>query len=206
MGAMDKGGWDEEEWEQYLRRADARTAKFQELYETFRHHPRRNEIIAQEMGWRDALLKCGGPSGGCAECPKRLGCEAYEMLYLTADPDSIANDPEAAALLMGFHAVEEISAYDAAQRFVDDLERQVQRTPTALEDQEVREALEAAQTVPVKIAEGHGIGYEPDALCGNIASCKRARAHLARCVDLLRNAADRRVLPEAIHQAIRARA
>jgi len=206
MAMAARGGWSERDWETFLSRADARAARFQELYETLRDVPNRNEIIAREMGWKEALPGCGGLAEDCAECPDRLGCEAYEMLHLMAHPESIPKDPEVVALLEGFRSVERIPAYNAALRFVETLKRLVRRTPTALEDAAVKEALALAQMTPARIAAGHGIGYDRDAVWGNIASCKRAGAHILRCVELLGHAGERGVLPRQSVRALIARA
>src|SRR5262245_14062320 len=43
--------WTEAQWEAFMKRADARSAKFGELLETFQDHPNRDAIIDHEMGW-----------------------------------------------------------------------------------------------------------------------------------------------------------
>jgi hypothetical protein len=39
------------EWETFLKQSDARTDKFQKLYEKYQDHPEQKKIVAQEMGW-----------------------------------------------------------------------------------------------------------------------------------------------------------
>ena len=42
--------WDEYEWERFLQQQDQKTEKYMELLETYLDDPRRDEIIAREMG------------------------------------------------------------------------------------------------------------------------------------------------------------
>ena len=43
--------WDEYDWERFLQQQDSKTEKYMELLEKYLDDPRRDEIIAQEMGW-----------------------------------------------------------------------------------------------------------------------------------------------------------
>jgi hypothetical protein len=45
------GIWDEYDWERFLQQQDQRTEKYMELLEKYIDDPRRDEIIAREMGW-----------------------------------------------------------------------------------------------------------------------------------------------------------
>ncbi len=47
--------WDEYEWERFLQQQDQKTEKYMELLETYLDDPRRDEIIAREMGWTQLL-------------------------------------------------------------------------------------------------------------------------------------------------------
>jgi len=47
--------WDEFEWERFLREQDEKTEKYMELMEQYVDDPRRDEIIAREMGWSELL-------------------------------------------------------------------------------------------------------------------------------------------------------
>jgi hypothetical protein len=47
--------WDEYDWERFLRQQDQKTEKYMELLEKYLDHPRRDEIIAREMGWSDVV-------------------------------------------------------------------------------------------------------------------------------------------------------
>ncbi|MEO7723608.1 MAG: hypothetical protein ABIU29_02805 [Chthoniobacterales bacterium] len=43
--------WDEYEWERFLLQQDQKTEKYMELLEKYIDDPRRDEIVAREMGW-----------------------------------------------------------------------------------------------------------------------------------------------------------
>ena len=47
--------WDEFEWERFLQEQDEKTEKYMELMEKYLDDPRRDEIIAREMGWPELL-------------------------------------------------------------------------------------------------------------------------------------------------------
>ena len=188
--------WDEYDWERFLQRADVRTAKFQELFETLVHHPDRDRLIAHEMGWEEMLDERACGDRDCAKCDTRFECEAYEMLRLMSEPDNLDEDPDAADLIACFEQVRDIPAYQAANDFAEHLEETLrQRAPEHVRDSDVRNALFAAQMAPAQVAGGHGIGYERDALCGNIANCKRALRSISTCMDHLHELAKRLILP-----------
>ncbi len=43
--------WNEYEWERFLQQQDQKTEKYMELLEKYIDDPRRDEIVAREMGW-----------------------------------------------------------------------------------------------------------------------------------------------------------
>ena len=181
--SINREGWDEDDWEQFLLRQDALNAKYQELYETLRHHPERDEIIAREMNWNlpaevdeaDDLLDDDEDEGpddldldlalGCDE-ESCEGCDAY------GDEDDL-------------HGLGDTPAYALAHEFADDLEQQF--APRALDRPEAEDSIaavtRAAYDVSARIVNGHSIGYERETLCGNIACCRRALASLNECID-----------------------
>ncbi|NQT87358.1 hypothetical protein HQ560_11370 [bacterium] len=175
--SVNREDWDEDDWEQFLLRQDALNAKYQELYETLRCHPERDEIIAREMNWNlppdidddDALfdddLDDLTDEQGCDE-ESCSGCNSF------MEEDAM-------------YGLDDIPVYELAQEFAADLEGRV--APFALDDEsredEIMAVTQIAYDVPARIVNGHGIGYERDALCGNIACCKRALASLNECVD-----------------------
>ena len=204
--ASDAETWDEDDWELFLRQADVRTAKYQELFETLADHPARDTIIAHEMGWDSFFEECRSRVENCDACPDRFECEAYEMLRLMEGPDNIEDDPEAEELLDCFERVKEISAYQRAYEFAVDLEQRFRHCfADDFDDEAVHAALLSASMAPAQIAGGHGIGYERDSLCGNIANCKRALKNVETCLASLRELERRRLLPSTESLALRRR-
>lgn len=188
--------WTEEEWEAFLRQADARTAKYQELFETLIDHPSRDAIIAHEMGWDSFFEQCRTKVDSCEECADRFECEVYEMLRLMEGPDNLDDDPEAAELLECFEEVKKIPAYRDACAFsvgLEDCFRALFADNAA--DEVIHKALMSATMAPAQIAGGHGIGYDRQSLCGNIANCKRALENVQACMKHLEDLEQRRVLP-----------
>ena len=47
--------WDEFKWERFLQEQERRTEKYIELLEKYIDHPQRDEIIAEEMGWKHMI-------------------------------------------------------------------------------------------------------------------------------------------------------
>lgn len=50
-----ENAWDEYRWERFLQEQERRTEKYIELLEKYIDHPQRDEIIAEEMGWKHML-------------------------------------------------------------------------------------------------------------------------------------------------------
>jgi len=155
--ALDREEWDEDDWEEFLSRQDVLTAKYQELFETLGDHPKRDEIIAREMHWN--LPEGAVGRGGRESAPDGQ----------TAQDDSLGS----------------VSAYRMAQEYALAFDRLVtaRLRDRAVLDEDACSAMQAAIAVPAAIAGGHGIGYERDSLCGNIACCKRALASLEGSLD-----------------------
>ncbi len=192
---LQRDDWDEYDWERFLQRADVRTAKYQELFETLVDHPERDRLIAREMGWEDRLKSCGCEDRDCAFCDDRFECEAYEMLRFMDEPEDWADDAD--DLISCFRQAQEISAYQTANEFAARLEDAIREHAVQWgSDEDVHDALLSAQMVAARIAGGHGIGYERDGLCGNIANCKRGHANLGDCLTAVRQLVTRSVLSD----------
>src|SRR6266700_830869 len=79
--------WDEYDWERFLQQQDGKTEKYMQLLETYLDDPRRDEIIAREMGWTQLLDE------------KDWSAEVDALLDETASPQ---NEP--AAVKLATHA------------------------------------------------------------------------------------------------------
>lgn len=149
----------EAEWEQLMRESEARSAKFGELLETLIDHPDRDAIIEREMGWdRD--------DGDSAEPAFAEGIEA--------EP---ATDEELAKFQREQKAVEEIPAFARSREWAMNVWsalEHVDADETSILAEQLQEAIGGSMSVSVKIAGGHGMGYDDQSLCGNIVRCKKA--------------------------------
>lgn len=86
-----QGIWDEYDWERFLQQQDQRTEKYMELLEKYIDDPKRDEIIAREMGWTNT----SGADGWSAEVDALLEedwrCQEDEA---SADADHAAQSFE----------------------------------------------------------------------------------------------------------------
>src|SRR6266851_10157054 len=175
----------EEEWERQFRESDVRSAKFGELLETLIDHPDCDEIIEREMGW-------------VREVPEPLGDEEPASFDPAADPedeaeiaDAPSDDPESE-----LDELEQMPAYARAYQFGLRVHNTLK--PFCIPDQEDQDedliaALSAGFTIAAKLAGAHGMGYDDEALCGNIVCCKRSKAAAEQCLEGLRALRDRGV-------------
>ena len=161
---LDREEWDEDDWEDFLARQDALNAKYEELYETLRDHPERDELIAREMHWNfpEDLF------GSYPEDDEPLDDEGE------GDATDDFGDEFAA-----------VPVYGMAQDYALAVDRQLtaRLRDRVATDEDARPARQAALSIPAGIAGGHSIGYERDSLCGNIACCKRALASLGESLE-----------------------
>jgi len=186
MNRVNRADWDEDDWEAFLLRQDALNAKYQELYETLHDHPRRDELIAREMGWRLPERQCASCTGACGQSP--------------------GEEPPEEESSESFEDIEEIPAYRLAQQYALAVERQLTaRLRDHLgADEDAARAIRNAVEISAHLANGHGLGYERESLCGNIACCKRALGSLAECMDDLLALRQRGVvLPSEADESLR---
>ena len=174
-GGADRAAWDEGDWEAYLDRQDVLEAKYEELFETLRDHPERDEVIAHEMRWNL-------PEGA-------LGLYGHPA---EAEDDELHDGRHSFAADLA-----SIPAYSLVHDFVLEVERRLtaRLRDGVGADEDASRAIRAVVEVSSQIASGHSIGYERDTLCGNIACCNRALAGLAECFDGLLALRRRGILP-----------
>jgi hypothetical protein len=169
--------WDEEDWERFLQKADVRTAKYMELFETLHNHPDCDNLIAKEMGWTHKYEECDYKNKSCSNCGERNECHIYEIDQIFDNSieynETIENDVE---------DVKNISAYKKSYELYIKLSKYFKNRKRMDTDEDVLEAISASSMIPAKIAGGHGMGYEKDTLCGNIANCKRSLKNAKLCV------------------------
>lgn len=205
----DERPWDEARWRKFLRESDVRAARYAELFETLLNDPNRDVKIAHEMGWGDER-----PRDGDAACDSEgnvddLDFDAAEFESDSSlDPDEIAeldflseidpNDPEllaeAEADRVALHA---IPAYRTGNRLAR-LVIHALRPFEDVQDERLTAAIEHALIPGAKVAGGHGIGYEDDAICGNIVCNTIALDHARKALFEFTELKDDSVLPAAV--------
>ncbi|GAX60498.1 hypothetical protein SCALIN_C13_0009 [Candidatus Scalindua japonica] len=169
--------WDEADWERFLQKADVRTAKYFELFETLHNDPDCDNLIAKEMGWGHKYEDCGHKDESCENCEDIDECIVYEINqifdnaveYEETTEEDVENIKSIFAYKKSYDLYVKLSKYFTNRKEIDI-------------DEDVLEAISASSMVPAKIAGGHGMGYERDTLCGNIANCKRSLKNVRICI------------------------
>ncbi len=93
--------------------------------------------------------------------------------------------------------VEKIEAYKKSYDLYMRLNKYFENSSEIDTDEDVFEAISASSMVSAKIAGGHGMGYEKDSLCGNIANCKRSLKSAKVCVNSLEMVRAKSTFPES---------
>lgn len=169
--------WDEEDWERFLQKADVRNAKYIELFETLHNHPDCDGLIAREMGWDHKYKDCVDKNKSCDDCEKNNECHIYEINQIF--DNSIGYDETTER---DVEDVKKITAYKKSYEFCIRLRKYFKNSKGIDTDENIIEAISASSMVSAKIAGGHGMGYEKDLLCGNIANCKRSLKNARKCI------------------------
>ncbi len=172
--------WDEDDWERFLQKADVRNAKYMELFETLHNHPDCDDLIAKEMGWDHKYEDCDDKNKSCDDCEKNNECHIYEINQIF---DKSIECHEATE--RDVEDVKKITAYKRSYEFCIRLREYFKNNRGIETDENTRDAITASSIVPAKISGGHGMGYEKDSLCGNIANCKRSLKNASKCIYLL---------------------
>lgn len=169
--------WDEEDWERFLQKADVRNAKYIELFETLHNHPDCDGLIAREMGWDHKYKDCVDKNKSCDDCEKNNECHIYEINQIF--DNSIGYDETTER---DVEDVKKITAYKKSYEFCIRLRKYFKNSKGIDTDENIIEAISASSMISAKIAGGHGMGYEKDLLCGNIANCKRSLKNARKCI------------------------
>jgi hypothetical protein len=184
--------WDEEDWERFLQKADVRTAKYLELFETLHNHPECDNIIAKEMGWSQRYEDCDYENESCGNCGKNNDCYIYEINQMFDNSLEYDETTE-----RDIEDVRKIPAYKESYELHMRLRKYFENSSEVDIDEDVVEVISASSMVPAKIAGGHGMGYEKDSLCGNIANCKRSLKSAKVCVCSLEIVRTKSTFPES---------
>ena len=224
--------WTEAQWEEFMKRADVRSAKFGELLETFENHPDRDAIIDHEMGWDRRRAERGEQYQDFLETVSAAAEEAEaaeddedDPLGLDEDWDLLDDDldgdledddepnrdPQAQGEAPQDDATDYIAKKKDALRNMPAYARSYKyglQVHNALDDYKIHgqqdqdddliDAVLGSMIIAAKLAGGHGMGYDDDALCGNIVCCKRSLAGADQCLRGLRALRDRGVAAPAV--------
>lgn len=221
--------WTEEQWDQFMRKADLRSARYTELLETLIDEPDRDEIIDHEMGWD---RKRDNVDTEWIEALEEAAAEAVEGGEELTDADARKHDPgellpESA---LGSHKdgdyfdesdgqLHRIPAYHLAMALSKRIDAALKPMMSGSSDEpheEVSQAFIQIKIAAAKIAGGHGMGYHEDVLGGNVVNCKRALDAAGECATALKALIKLELLPEdaaatllaelaAVQQAIESR-
>ena len=181
--------WDEEDWERFLQKTDVRTAKYLEMFETLHTHPDCDKLIAKEMGWSYKYEDCSYKNKSCDNCGKRDDCHIYEVNQIFDNAVEYDETTE--------NDVRNIVAYKKSYKLYITLSKYFRNRKCVNADEDVLEAISASSVIPAKIAGGHGMGYEKDTLCGNIANCKRSLKNARKCIYMLEIVREKATCPDS---------
>ena len=180
----------EEQWEAFMKEGDLRAARFGEILETVMDHPDRDQLIDRHMGWdlRDEPSEDDedreprfDPGAIMEEAAAEVDAEKAERERLgqSAEGDDPFGDELSAKHIPAYALATEVGlrVHHALKPFME------ARVPEDVEnwdrdevDERLGEAYIGCMIAAAKIAGGHGMGYEDDVLCGNIANVKRGLA------------------------------
>jgi hypothetical protein len=161
--------WDEKRWEEFMQEADR---KADEYLKRFEEEHQKGDSTHPLIEPKEDLL-CDDDLNEKSETEfSDLESEDWEsprMCWEEGDFDQIP----AYQIAYDFS----LAAYNFVELFY----------PERTDIPEIKQLLENCFIIPVKIAGGHGMGYEKDTLEGNIANCKRGLVAANNCVNALEN-------------------
>jgi hypothetical protein len=162
----------EADWEEFIKRSDARSAKYAELLETLIDHPDCDQIIQEEMGWdRD-----DADGDSCREVTDWTPDEVFDSAFESDDTPSMLeklDDDDDDPL-----SFEESPVYHKALEWGLRLHKELQAYLPEVGEMDPEDPLYLAfcecVVVPAKIAGSHAMSEDDDSLGGSIVYTKRA--------------------------------
>lgn len=180
--------WDEHQWEAFMRASDRRSASYANLVYIFlSKYPRPLDSDPEAVqSWKDRLR---------AFLESKGWNEEHSMLPLLwigddgLEQDAPEDDFEEGLYEESFEDdisyLEALPVYREGMSLSLDVLGWANDLDLAHKDLVLVEFCSQVNQVPAKIAAGHGMGYEREALGGNIACVKRALRAANRALDLL---------------------
>lgn len=206
--------WTEEQWEAFMRKSDLRAARYSDLLETLMDEPDRDAIIDHEMGWdkedgetddeadREWIEEMNQAFEETAEAVERgenpADEEALEQDPGELLPESVLDDEEDRDELdESDRQLHRIPAYHLAMALsqkIDNVLRPLMNRAGQEPPEEIEQAFIQIKIAAVKIAGGHGMGYDDDVLGGNVVNCKFARTAANECRKAIQSLAQLEVI------------
>jgi hypothetical protein len=190
----DEKPWNEEQWERFMERSHARSARFGELLETLHDHPDRDAIIAREMGWDrddadghsqfdDEDIAPEDDSADDDFTEAEMDDAAEDSVFDDDDVEFDGNGADSDPFDPERRSKDHIPGYQLAFDVGFEVHRALQPYMERLDDNDLSNRAERLQSAYInslipaaKIAGGHGMGEEDEALCGQIVCLKKALA------------------------------
>ena len=164
--------WNEQQWEEFMKRADLRAARFGELLETMRNDPDRDIKLAREMGWDDLADALDAADRTPVPEPPPPPPTKKPRRRKTRSVNPFTSRTVA-------KRIPELKVLDGVTMRVDALLREIVRAvPETDDDPRWSEAISGPMTAEAKLVGGDGMGYSDDAICGNIVKVRHGLAAL----------------------------
>jgi hypothetical protein len=164
---FDEEVWDEKKWEEFMQESDRKADEYLKRFE-------------EERQKGDSLTHLPEPKED-SHSADEIDEESHPEF-----PDLEPEAWESPRMYWEEGDFEQIPAYQIAYDFSLAAYNFVELFyPERTDVPEIKELAENCFLIPVKIAGGHGMGYEKDTLEGNIANCKRGLVAANNCVNAL---------------------
>jgi hypothetical protein len=187
--------WTEVQWEDFMKRADVRAARFGELLETMRDDPDRDAKLAREMGWDDLADALDAADATPAPEPP-----APPVRKPRRRKPAGSNPFTSRAVAK---RIPELKILDGVTMRVAGLLRDiVSAVPESDDDPRWSEAISGPMTAEAKVVGGDGMGYNDDAICGNIVKVRHGLAALEAGRSAVTSLRDERKLDAAIAEQV----
>lgn len=181
--------WDEFRWERFLQEQEQRTEKYMELLDKYIDHPQRDEMIAQEMGWKHIDDE---DEAGWDE-------DFEEMEGEDEDDGEAANEP------MKVFGFERNPLYRVALAFNGELDELLDRLPETAREHPAMNTLATQVTLATAKLAAALNDEDLEELGMNIAYLKRALHALNTGLDAVMQLREKEVVDEPTFERLRGR-
>ena len=180
--------WDEHRWESFLRKDDERVSRYMKMLNSFLEEhpmpPADDEIKRQQWdeAFRSFLVKNGRMQDEFESSAFFLDHEEFDEIFedfeiFEEDEEYLDEEP--------YERFETLPVYQEAFDLSSYVMKWSNRLPGHVKDSTLVQFCANVMQIPSNIAKGHGIGFEREALGGNIACLKRGIASANAALELL---------------------